>query len=205
VEPFQWETVPNALLRQAPARFPAAGARPAPDPEESERAFAARLQAEKEQAYRQGEAAGRQAALQRLEGDFQQLARAVEEAAGYKPRLRAQAETDVVQLALAIARRILRRELQVDPEAILGLAKAALERVSLREVTEIRVAPAHVEPLTLHLGRLGAPEAIQVLADPALEPGALLLATRSGLADASAHTQLEEISRGFADVLGAER
>lgn len=107
----------------------------------------------------------------------------------------------MVQLALEIARRILRRELTVDPEAILGLVRAGLESVSLREVLEVRLHPAHAETVRLCLNKLGAPAALAVIADPHLEPGALLVETRRGGFDASADSQLEEIQRGFADLL----
>ena len=40
-----------------------------------------------------------------------------------------EAEQDVVKLAIAIARRVLHRELTVDPDAILGLVKAALQKI----------------------------------------------------------------------------
>ena len=44
-------------------------------------------------------------------------------------------------LALAIARRILHRELTVAPEALLGLVKAALEKIGGREIHRVRVSP----------------------------------------------------------------
>lgn len=197
---LRWDVLPHVGSRQTTTQrqSPDAGV----DREELERNFQARVQKEKEQAYRQGEAAARQAAAQQLEAECARLARAVEEASGYKKRLRAQAEREVVDLALAVARRILRREISIDPEAVLGLVKSVLEKISLREVTEIRVAPPHVTPLTSHLGRIGAPEAIRISGDPALELGALLLHTSQGIIDASAQTQLEEISRGFTDLMG---
>lgn len=202
VQAYQWERLSQGPPRHATAPL---SAPPSEDAARLQREFEARLHAEREQAARQGEAQGRQAALQQLESELLRLARSVEELAGYKQRLRAQAEGEVLQLSLAIARRILGREIHTDPEAILGLVKAALERVSLREVTEVRVAPTHEAPLSAHLARIGAPAAIRVVPDPALEPGALLLQTTAGVADASIQTQLEEITRGFADALGVVR
>ncbi len=130
------------------------------------------------------------------------MARAIEETAGLKPRLRASAERELVGLALAIARRILRRELQVDAEAVLGLAKAALEKASLREVTGVRLHPALAAPVRAHLARIGAPQSIEVRDDPSLEPGAVLVETVRGTIDASLETQLDEIGRGLADAVG---
>lgn len=203
VQPIQWNT-----LGGAPRARRGAEARPQEDDagsRQAEQALQQRLQAEREQAYRQGEAAGRQAAQQGFEAELQRLVRTIEEVSGYRGRLRKQAERDVVELALAVAKRILRRQIAIDPDAVTGLVKAALESLSLREVTEVRVHPGHLARVESYLGKIGAPQSIKVEPDPALEAGALVLRTASGKIDASVETQLEEIARGFADALGDTR
>jgi flagellar assembly protein FliH len=171
---------------------------------EREAQWRAELEAARREAYHQGLEEGRRQAAAQWDAAQQRLARSLEEIAGCKPRLRLEAEREVVELALAIARRILRRELHIDPEAVLGLVKAALEKASQREVTEIRIHPAHAELVRAHLERIGAPEALELLPDPSLEPGAVVLETARGLIDASIETQLDEIGRGLADVLHRE-
>lgn len=171
---------------------------------EREARWRAETEAARREAYQQGLEEGRRQAAAQWDAAIQRLARSLEELAGYKPRLRLEAEREVVGLALAIARRILRRELHVDPEAILGLVKAAMEKASQREITEIRVHPAHASLLRAHLERIGAPEALEVRPDPSLEPGAVLLETARGQIDASIETQLEEIGRGLADAMHRE-
>ena len=110
-----------------------------------------RLTEQCELAYRQGEAMGRQSAQAELDGTMKALSRAIENAASHKSRLRQEAERDVVSLALAVARRILRRQIQVDDEAILGLVKAAFDNASLREITHVRVHPQFVSVVQSHL------------------------------------------------------
>lgn len=207
IEPYRWQLVSRPNVGRPPAadrpqRQETSGhERPAgPDPKLEQR-----IQAEKEAAFRQGEAAGRAAASQELEAQLLRMARTIAELSSHKSRLRQEAERDVVELAMAIARRILRRQILIDPEALAGLVKAAFERVSLREVSEVRVAPAHTGALERFLSQIGAPEAISLLPDATLEPGAVLLQIKSGLVDASAETQLEEIGRGLADALGGPR
>jgi flagellar assembly protein FliH len=194
------------LQTAAPAPEPATGARCDGACRQQQEQWESRLQAETEAArrdgIRHGLEEGRRQASAILEVEFARLARAIEETAGIKARLRAEAERELVELALAIARRILRRELHVDSEAVLGLAKAALEKASLREVAEVRLHPALAAPVRAHLERIGAPQSIAVREDPSLEPGALLVETVRGTIDASLETQLDEISRGLADALG---
>ena len=74
------------------------------------------------------------------------LARTIEELTGLRPRYRREAEQDVVALALAVARRILHRELTMAPEALLGLVKAALEKMEARELHRVRVSRADTPP-----------------------------------------------------------
>jgi flagellar assembly protein FliH len=165
------------------------------------REFQSRIERERAQAFDSGREAGRNSAQQELQAPLERVARSLDELASCRARYRKETEREVVQLALEIARRILRRELTIDPEAVLGLVRAGLESVSLREVLEVRLHPSHAETVRLCLNKLGAPAGLAVIADPHLEPGAVLVETRRGGFDASADAQLEEIQRGFADLL----
>ena len=163
--------------------------------------FQVRLQQERGDAFEAGREAVQNASRQELQAHYERLSRSIEELAVCRLRYRRETEGEVVQLSLEIARRILRRELTIDPEAILGLLRAGLEAVSLREVLEVRVHAAHADIVRTALERMGAPVAISVVGDAHLEPGAVWVETRRGGFDASAETQLEEIQRGFADLM----
>ena len=166
-----------------------------------------RLQQERKAAFETGREAAQKASRQELQAHCERLARSIEELAGCRLRYRQETEREVVQLSIEIARRILRREVTIDPEAILGLLRAGLESVSLREVLEVRVHAAHADIVRMALQKMGAPAAISVVGDLHLEPGAVCVETRRGGFDASAETQIEEIQRGFADLMqrgGAE-
>jgi flagellar assembly protein FliH len=163
--------------------------------------FQVRLQQERGAAFEAGREAAQNASKQEHQAHYERLSRSIEELAVCRLRYRQETEREVVQLALEIARRILRRELTIDPEAILGLLRAGLESVSLREVLEVRVHAANADIVRTALQKMGAPAAISVVGDPHLEPGAVCVETRRGGFDASAETQIEEIQRGFADLM----
>ncbi len=57
----------------------------------------------------------------------------------------------MVRLALAIARRVLRRELAVDPDAMHGLVLGALEKLQSQEISRVRVHPSHAAQITAYL------------------------------------------------------
>jgi flagellar assembly protein FliH len=113
----------------------------------------------------------------------------------------ARAESDMVTLAIEIARRVLHRELTVDPCAVEALVKAALEKLQTRETAKLRVHPDHVSPIQSALEKLGKAAQIVVIGDPAQEPGAAVFDLSTGMLDASIDTQLREIERGLVDQL----
>ncbi|MDQ2948073.1 MAG: FliH/SctL family protein [Acidobacteriota bacterium] len=149
----------------------------------------------------EGDTAVRQQFGAEVNSTVGRLARSIEEISGLRQRFRHEAEAEVVKLAIAIARRVLHRELTVDSEALLGIVKAALTKMDSRELHQIRIHPDHAAALQNNLHQLGLPTRVEVIADPGLEPGAVILDTARGALDASVQTQLSEIERGFADLV----
>lgn len=153
----------------------------------------------------EGEAEGRKRAAAETQAAIERMARSIEEMAGLRARLRKEAEADLVHLALAIARRILCRELAVDPDAMHGLVLGALEKLQGQEICRVRVHPAHA-PLVSQCLRQAIPAApVEVIPDASREPGAVVFETERGSLDASVETQLREIERGLADRLRGAR
>jgi flagellar assembly protein FliH len=150
---------------------------------------------------REGEEAGRKRASAELQPVLERLARSMQDLANMRARLRREAEADVVQLALAIARRVLLRELSVDPDALHGLVLAALEKLQGQEISRARVHPAHVALVASCLKKVVSGSTVEVVADPSREPGAVIFETSRGNLDASVDAQLHEIERGLADRL----
>src|SRR5271165_2456919 len=160
-----------------------------------ERELEQSTRAAREQGVQQGEERVREQLSATTDAAVQRLARTIEEVTGARQRHRHEAEADVVKLALAIARRILHREVSIDPGALFGLVKAALEQMDAQEIHRVRVHPDHAASLDRHLEQIGLPRRIEVVADPSLDRGAVLLESSRGTVDASAGTQLEEIER----------
>ncbi len=156
-------------------------------------------------AYQRGAREGKQQAAGHLEPVIQRYAAAAQEFAAARPAARREAEQDIVLLAVAIARKLLHREIAVDPESLLGLVKAAIQRIDARELHRIRVNPEDARSLEQALNGPGAQRRIEISTDPNLERGAAILETSRGNLDASIDTQLKEIERGFLDLVKAKR
>jgi len=111
----------------------------------------------------------------------------------------------MVKLSIAIARRILHREIATDPTAILGLVRSGLDRLNLRETHRLRLSPGDAQIAIDNRDDMGLPPALEIISDPALPPGSATFETSRGEMDISAHTQLEEIDRGFTDLIVKRR
>lgn len=150
---------------------------------------------------REGDALARQAVDERLESELGKLRGLLQELNLAGPKLRRQAEEELVRLSVAVARRILHRELTVDPSALQGLVKAAFDRLDRREIKEIRTDADSVANVKKIVEGLGAPGSVKVVADATLRPGSLVIEVPRGQLDASVETQLVEIERGFVDIV----
>ncbi len=154
---------------------------------------------------RQGDAVARKELSASLDAVCQKFAGTIDQLAGLRTTVRREAEEDVVKLSVAIARKILHRELSLDPEALHGLVKAALERVDAREVNRVRTNPEDGPHIQRAIAAVSTQRNIEVVPDPALERGAAIFETSRGNVDASAETQLREIERGFTDLVRTRR
>jgi flagellar assembly protein FliH len=195
------------VWRQADGNKPAPASPGDASPEALKAAAEAALQTENRvreahaTGFREGEAAGRSQAAGEVRSVVERLSRSIEELARMRDRLRREAEADLVRLSLAIARRILRRELAVDPDATRGVILAALEKLHLQEVHSARVHPAQAPLVKECLQRAAGAGVVEVIADPSREPGAVIFETARGNLDVSIESQLQEIERGLTDRL----
>lgn len=150
---------------------------------------------------REGDTLARQAVDARLESELGELRGLFQELNLAGPKLRKQTEEELVRLSVAIARRILHREVTVDPGALQGLVKAAFDRLDRREIKEIRTDANSLTSVKKIVDGLGAPGSVKVVPDATLRPGSLVIEVPRGQLDASIETQLVEIERGFVDIV----
>jgi flagellar assembly protein FliH len=158
-----------------------------------------RVHEARESGRREGDAEGRTRAADDLRAAIERLANSISELDQFRGQLLRQTEGDAVRLSIAIARRVLRRELTVDPEAIEGLVRAALERLQSQENCRVRMHPDYVPALRASVERLGMTGRVEVIEDAAQEPGAAVFEMSRGSLNASIDSQLKEIERGLVD------
>jgi flagellar assembly protein FliH len=173
---------------------------------EREQQHARKLESVRHEAVEQGkqQAGGDQVAWrQQCAG---QLRSAVEQFRAQTDEYLARVEQEVVRLALAVAERILHRESQLDPLLLSGAVRVALGQ--LADSTEVRLrVPAGQQDMWVEMVRLipGLALRPEVRADTGLQNYELVLESNLGVVDLGVRAQLEEIERGFFDLLEVRR
>lgn len=103
----------------------------------------------------------------------------------------------VVDLALLIAKKIIKTELTTNKETILKNLTQALKKVRNKEEIKVKVNPVHLEELGTRkrefLAQVSGTEGINFEEDKTIEPGGCIIETNFGLIDATIATQLEII------------
>ena len=112
-------------------------------------------------------------------------------------------EHEVVELALAVAARILRREAQMDPLLLTGAVRVALGQLSQSTEVRLKVPSTELDLWTEamgHLPNLAVKPTVVPMAE--MRTGECQMETALGSVDLGVRSQLGEIERGFFDRAG---
>lgn len=107
-------------------------------------------------------------------------------------------EAELVRLALSIAAKILHREAQVDPMLIAGIVKVAVEKLKQNTKASVRVRAEEAAKWREYFSNKTD---VQIVEDSTLKPMECVLETEVGSAAMGIDTQLQEIEKGFFDLL----
>ncbi len=127
----------------------------------------------------------------------ERVAEALRQFAIERSRYFEQVESEVVQLALSVARKVLHREAHIDPDLLVGLVRYTLEKLRDGTQVKLRVPPGCA---TAWQQALGSSE-VEVCADPKVEQGTCVVETELGTTAISVDAQLKEIEQGLMDLL----
>jgi len=195
VQPFAYDEVSESQLRRDSSET-------VPSPAEALDDFGARELRAREQGRQQGLAEARQHCDEQLGRERAAVAAALAEFTRDRAAYYAKIESEVVQLALSMARKILHREAQVDPMLLAGIARVALEKIEGATGVTLFVSPQQAADWRKHLAlRMEPADLPEIVEDVSLEPERCRLRTSMGTADLGVEVQLKEIERGLADLL----
>lgn len=186
------------------------GERTSPSPKENAEAirralkteFQAREKRARDQGLREGQTAARAEVDREVSAYRDSLSLALKQFAAEREEYYHSVEGHVVKLALAIARKILHREAQIDPLLLSGAVRVALEKVSSATLVRLYVHPDQVQTWKEFLSRQSdISRKPEILGDAAVVEGQCRVESSIGAADLSLESQITEIERGFFDLL----
>lgn len=104
-------------------------------------------------------------------------------------------EKQVVKLSLAIAHKVIGRELEHDPALLAHVVKDVLTRLKRDGESMLRVSPAEISAWESALAEVG--DSCQVKADSTLSPGRCVLETPLGSTNLDPISELADIEEAF--------
>lgn len=118
-----------------------------------------------------------------------------------KESLCKEAEGEVLQLVLEIARKVIGNELEQNKEAILSLVNQALQKCAFKQKLVLKISPYDSELINENKNRIcmmveGVSD-IEIVPDLSLSQGSCIVETPSGEINSSIDVQIKEIEKIF--------
>lgn len=157
------------------------------------------------QGLQQGQKQAQEEVRREVQGLLQQLQGLVEQALRRREQALRDAEADMVEIALAVAEKVVRRRVEQGPEVTQAVLNAVLAFEAL--ATSAGRVKVHVHPRELQwLAQEGAdglrpdgPLQIEWVADPAVSPGGCVVESDVGILDASLERRLAAVREALRD------
>ena len=109
---------------------------------------------------------------------------------------------DILEISVDIAKKIIKKELESDPQVLMNTIVEVLRTISKSEPKiTIRVRPQSVQFIKDTIPNVtyqyGIESKINIVADPSIEDGGCVFQTNNGIVDASIDTQVEIIKKAL--------
>lgn len=190
VERFDWQHQPEPPARPS---ADAAGAGPALDPQ-----YLASLERDAfAKGFAQGERSGNEAAAKRGEAMLRRLSQTLGEVTVLRTRMIRETEQQMVQLALAVARRIVHREITLDQDLLMAIARVAMDRLGDSARVTIRLNPDDFAACAAGRDDAHAGTHVTTVADARVPRGGCRIESDFGAVDAGVDAQLHEIGQAL--------
>lgn len=148
--------------------------------------------------YAQGERAGAEASAARAEAMLRRLAQTLDDLQSLRGDLIRRTEREVVELALAIAKKVLQREVTLDHDLMLAMARVALDRLADVSTASIRLHPDDYAGVMLGRGPSAVTtHGVQIVADGTVRRGGCVVQSEFGSVDIGVATQIDELTHAL--------
>lgn len=170
-----------------------------------DRNLVSRAQEESENIKKSAFEEGYRLGLQKADADLQKFREEISNFMNARKEVFEYIAPDILEISVDIAKTIIKRELDSDPQVLINTIVDVLKTVSKSEPkVVIRVRPQSVQFVKDTIPNItyeyGIDSKINIVADPTVEEGGCILQTNNGIVDASVDTQLEIIKKALEDV-----
>jgi flagellar assembly protein FliH len=197
VTPFEWKQR-IATINPSAAERPAADA-PAPafDPAASQQHLAALERDAFAKGFAQGEKAGLEAAARRGDAMLRRLTQTLDEMTTLRAQMIRDTEQQMVSLALAVARRIMHREVSLDRDLLIAIARVALDRLGEDAKISVHLNPDDYAATEAARTREWEGTQVSVVADARVPRGGCRIESDFGALDAGIDAQIQELAHAL--------
>lgn len=202
VQSFHYPVIPPQVLRREVAEASANEAAQKARELAMQQELVAAVEKARAEGLSQGEKQAGAAAVQAIEHERAVVLSALQEFAARRDNYFRRVETEIVRLALAIARKVLHREAQMDPLLLTGVVRVALDQMQADTRVVLRTSSESAELWRKFCERHSqGRHMVEVVADSTLDGEHCVLEAEVGNSDISLDSQLQEIESGFFDLL----
>lgn len=152
--------------------------------------------------YEQGERSGAEAAGTRGEAMLRRLSETLVELTTLRATMIRQTEGQIVELALAVARRVVHREVALDKSLLIAIVRVALDRLGESAQVTVRLHPEEYESTGAARVAEFAGGNVIFAADSRVGRGGCRVESEMGMLDAGVDAQIQEVARAL---LGEEQ
>jgi len=157
-----------------------------------------------EKAHAEGFAAGRQEGFAAMGEKIKEALGVINQAVIERKKIIADAEPEVLRLALKVAEQVIRSEVSLHKDVCSGIVADAISRVTDREQIVVRVNHEDVEQIKKTKPKLASVidgvKNFSIIEDNTIDPGGCVIETALGYVDARIKTRLQAIAEAFEKV-----
>lgn len=127
----------------------------------------------------------------------ERLVETIERLSNLSAEITSHIESDLVELALQIAKKVVRREVSIDREIALTLVRVSLGKLNQRTAAKVHLNSDDLAFVQKHADSLDFRGTLELIEDQSISPGGCLIHTETGDIDARIESQFDEIAFGL--------
>lgn len=161
-----------------------------------------------EKGFSSGEKAGLEMGQKKMDILLKRFSNILKELTTLRENILLSVDENILELALAVARKVIHHEVRTEREVVIGVVKAALKAAILSERITIKLNPLDLDVAVQNKADLmehvdGSPK-VKLEEDKGVEQGGCMIETAYGNIDARLEVQLAEVEKALEKEVGVE-